>query len=90
MESDCLELVEAFKGESDIWSSYTPILIDCFDLAHGIPSISFQHWPREANNLAHFVARYSNEQGSSFEWVDEAPNFLLSHLLSDVTLPAKR
>ena len=58
VESDCLEVINACNDDSDILAPYSAILADCFQLAHNIPSISFEHCPREANYLAHFLARH--------------------------------
>ena len=87
VESDCLELIDACNGNTEILSPYAPVLADCFQLAHAILSISFSHCPREANGLAHFLARFSFDHQTKYEWVDAAPNFLLSHVLHVVTVP---
>jgi hypothetical protein len=72
VESDCLEHIKACNGNSDILSPYVPVLADCFHLAHVIPSISFPFCPREDNGLAHFLARYSYDHQTNYEWVDVA------------------
>ena len=86
MESDCLELVTACNGGSEILASYTAILYDAFQLAHEISSIQFRHCPREANKLAHALARHAYDSTEMILWDDLPPNFLLPHVLNDVTL----
>ena len=86
VESDCEELVHACNGETEIWSPYSGTLADCFHLSHGIPNISFAHCPREANKVAHFLARRCYDSKICEEWLDEMPSFLLPHVIFDVTL----
>ena len=87
VESDCLELMDACNGKIDIRGPNSALLADCFHLAHGITSISFNHCPREANGLPHFLARNCFESKTSYVWLDVTPNFLLPRVLLDVTLP---
>ena len=87
VESDCLELMDACNGKMDIRGPNSAFLADCFHLAHGITSISFNHCPREANGLPHFLARNCFESKTSCVCLDVTPNFLLSLVLHDVTLP---
>lgn len=87
VESDCLELVEACNGKSDVLGPNATILVDCFQIAPGITSIEFKHQPREANGLAHYLARFSYDAKRSCEWINDPPDFLLSHVIHDVTLP---
>ena len=86
VESDCLEIINACNGESDILAPYSAILADYFQLAHDIPSISFEHCPREANSLAHFLARHVYDSNLMYRWDDYPPSFLLPHVLKDVTI----
>jgi ribonuclease HI len=66
IESDCLELVQAFNGEREVWSPYSAILSDCYLMAQGIGNILVQHCPREANGVAHTLARYSFNSSTTF------------------------
>ena len=86
VETDSLELVEAFNRKIDIWSPYTAILMDCFQIARRIGQISVLHCPREANEVAHEIARFCYSDNSSCNWVDEPPRFILDKLLNDVTI----
>lgn len=86
VESDCLEVIDACNGVSDILAPYAATLADCFQLAHGVSSIRFQHCSREANNLAHYLARHAYDIQLMYWWDDEPPSFLLPHVLKDVTL----
>jgi ribonuclease HI len=86
MESDSTETVEAFSGEDVWWGDSSAIFADCVDLASLIDKISFKFSPREANGVAHELARNSYETNSTCNWADEPPSFILSFLLNDVTI----
>ena len=61
------------------------VFYDCYHLATEFPKIVFEHSHREANVVAHElarVARGSNEQ----VWLDDPPVFIRPSLLADVTL----
>ena len=69
-------------------SPHSAILTDCFHLAHGVPEISYRRrCPREANKVAHFLARCCYDSKIREEWIDEMPSFLLPHVLFHVNLP---
>ena len=57
VESDSLQLVDAFNRVIEIWSPYTAVLIDCFQIARRIGQVKVQYCPREANVVAHKIAR---------------------------------
>ena len=48
-------------------------MADCFELAHGISLLRFQHCFREANRLAHRLARHAYNSQLSISWDDEPP-----------------
>jgi hypothetical protein len=56
------------------------------DLASLLNSVSFQYCPREANEVAHDLARDSFMCKSSSNWVNEPPDFIICKLLNDVTV----
>ena len=51
-----------------------------------IGKVEFKHCPREANQVAHVIARNSFDLRLSCNWVDDAPSFILQTLLDDVTI----
>ena len=67
IESDCLEIIEACNGEKEIKAPYLALLADCFQVAHEIPTVKFMYCPREANTLAHFVARHAYDMQLEFD-----------------------
>jgi hypothetical protein len=50
-----------------------------------IGNVSFKHCPREANEVAHVLARECFASKLSCNWVDEPPGFLMEKLINDVT-----
>ena len=56
LESDSLELVDAFNGNTEIWNPYTAVLMECFQIASRIGQVQVQHCPRETNKVAHKIA----------------------------------
>jgi ribonuclease HI len=85
-ESDSLEIIDACSGGDSWWSEAAAIFADCVDLATTIGTVSFHYCPREANKVAHELARASFSNANSCNWDDEPPSFLLPFLLDDVTI----
>ena len=86
MESDSLETVEACTGDEVWWNESSVIFTDCVDLDSSVQTIQFKYCPREANQVAHEIAKSSFSTRSSCNWDDEPPSFLLSVIISDVTI----
>jgi ribonuclease HI len=84
-ESDCLELVNACTGVIELWSPYTAILADCFQIASRIGQIKFQHSRREANKAAHNLAKLCFETDSSLSWDGDPPPSVLVDVLNDLS-----
>jgi hypothetical protein len=49
-------------------------------------SISFAHCPREVNQVARHLAKYSYESNSVIRWDGDPPSFIKPHVMNDVTL----
>ena len=62
---DSLELSHAYNGVTEIWGPNSAILTDCFIRAHCIGSIMVQHCRREANSVAHNLARHAFDSNLS-------------------------
>jgi hypothetical protein len=63
-ECDSSETIEACMGEQNWWNDSSIIFADILDLANTIDKVSLIYCPREANKVAHELAkfRYSNNQ----------------------------
>jgi ribonuclease HI len=84
MESDSIECVDACTGDDVWWGKSSAIFADCVDIRSFIDDVSFKHCPREANEVAHEVARVCYSSKISCNWVDNPPSFLLEKLINDV------
>jgi ribonuclease HI len=85
-ESDSMEVVEACSGAETWWSEAAAIFADCVNRVASIGTVSFHHTLREANQVAHELAKNSFSNKSTCNWIDEPPDFILDKLLNDVTV----
>jgi hypothetical protein len=85
-ESDSSETIEACTGETRWWNESSAIFADCVDLIPSIGTISFKFCPREANQVAHEIARFCFSNNISCNWVDEPPSILFDSFINDVTV----
>jgi ribonuclease HI len=86
MESDSLETVNACNGDEAWWGEESAIFADCVDLASFIDKIQYRHCPREANEVAHEIAKVCFADKNSCNWLVEPPSFILPMLINDVTI----
>ena len=84
VESDSPELIEACNGTIELWSPYTAILADCFQIAHAIGDIVFQPCPREAKKTAHNLARLCYDDQCNFLWDGDPPTSVLRDVINGV------
>jgi ribonuclease HI len=85
-ESDAIEVIEACTGKEIWWNEAASIFADIVDSTTTIGEVTFKHCPREANNVAHELAKFSFLNKNSCNWASEPPSFLLNSLISDVTI----
>ena len=79
--------INTCSGTTEIWSPYTLILSDCFQLALSIGNKVFQHCPREAIKTANNLAIFFDSNFNFSRDGDPAPTSVLRDiLLDDVTL----
>jgi hypothetical protein len=86
VESDNLKLINTCNGVIELWSPYTAILADCFQIAQRIGLISFQHCPREANKVAHNYARLYFESDRMLLWDGDPPSSVLRDVMNEVSV----
>ena len=77
-ESDCLEIIQACKGEVDILSPYSTTLDECFHLAQSVGSVLYSHCPQEGNKVAHKLARSFYDSNSVIFWEGGPPQIILA------------
>jgi ribonuclease HI len=84
-ESDSSETIAACNGSESWWSEPAAVYANCIDLSTSIGTVIFSHILREANKVAHELARVGFIDKTNCNWDDEPPDSILSSLLNDVT-----
>jgi hypothetical protein len=64
IESDSLELIRVVE----VWSPYSAIMVECFLKASSMEEVLFQHCNRDANQVAHSLARHVYESKEKLVW----------------------
>jgi hypothetical protein len=80
------ETIQALTCESRWWSESSAIFVDCIAIVTNIEEVKFRFCPRDANQVAHEIGKYSFQHKIACNWEDEPPSFLLDKLLNDVTM----
>jgi hypothetical protein len=84
-ESDSLEIIEACRGYQVWHNESSAIFAECIDKLAKIGSVLFSHCLRDANRVAHTLAKECFSCKDNRSWVDDPPSFLLENLLNYVT-----
>ena len=85
-ESDSTDVIDACTGGERWWNDSAAIFADCVDYVASIGTVSFQHCPREANAVAHELARVCYTDKSSCNWDDDPSSFIIGKLVNDVII----
>jgi ribonuclease HI len=83
--SDNMDVIQAMKEGGYSNCVAAAILDDCYHLATEFVKIEFEHNFREANMVAHELAKSAGREDQHI-WLDEPPNFIIPLLVNDVTL----
>jgi ribonuclease HI len=86
IESDSLDLIQACNGVVEVWSPYSAIMVKCFLKASSMKEVLFQHCNRDANQVAHSLARHVYESKENLVWNGDPPKFILPFVILDVTI----
>jgi hypothetical protein len=70
-ESDSMEVIQSCVGQDNWWGGSASIYADCVDRSVSIGNVSFSHCLREANKVAHVLARESFCNKLTCNWVEE-------------------
>ena len=54
--------------------------------SYSLESVKFVHCPREANQVAHELAKASYNSQSIVSWDGDPPSFILPFVINDVTV----
>ncbi|KAL5752202.1 hypothetical protein ACOSP7_022383 [Xanthoceras sorbifolium] len=71
MESDCLQLVNAINSSSVQLSDLGIVLHDIWNLLASSPRHCVQFVPRQANSVAHGLAKFACSLSSNMFWIDD-------------------
>jgi ribonuclease HI len=85
-ESDSVEVIEACTGEAMWWSDSAAIYADILDATTTIDKVIFKHCSREANKVAHDLAKYSFLVSFLVIGSMSPLGFLLNNLVNDATI----
>jgi len=86
VQSDCMEVVQIMKEGGFSANSAAAIYDDCNIIWSGFQDISIEHCSREANQVAHNLARRAQQCKQNYIWADEPLSFILDSLMNDVTI----
>ena len=85
VQSNCLEVVQTMENGGFIANSAAAIYDECSIVWNGFQEISIEHLSREANNVAHALARQAMISRTNCIWDDDPPSFIVQLLSGDVT-----
>lgn len=85
-ESDSREVINFCTGGTQWWDSAAAIYAECLDTANLIGKVKFKHCRREANGVAHALAKHSYLNKSYCIWSDDPPVWIIPDLANDVTV----
>jgi len=86
IQSDCMEMVYIMKDGGFSANSAAAIYDDYNIIWSGVQDISIEHCRKEANQVAHNLAKRARQYKQNCTWIDEPPNFILDSLMNDVTI----
>ncbi|KAM3229945.1 hypothetical protein ACQJBY_060638 [Aegilops geniculata] len=85
INSDNMDVIETMKNGGESAGAAAAIFEDCFFMACDFPQTSFEHCNREANKVAHELARLA-KCSMARDWIEEPMQNLVTLLIDDVTL----
>lgn len=85
IQTDCLQ-VEIVKAGGYSATASAAIFDDCCVLWNGFDNVPLEYCNREANRVAHELARSAFSSRNSCIWDDEPPSFILDCIVNDVTI----
>jgi hypothetical protein len=83
IQTDCVQVVDTMKQGGFSATSSAAIYDDCIIMWSGFGAVSVEFCNREANHVAHELAKISVSSSSTCTWVDEPPRFILSKFVND-------
>lgn len=87
LESDLLQIVTALNGASMDMSLIGPIIEDAKVFLFSIAEATTSHIRRQANFVAHRLARFALHSGGDNIWVEETPSLISDLVEEDNSTP---
>jgi ribonuclease HI len=85
-ESDSVEVIDSCSGKEIWWNESVAVFADIVDISSSLDKVIFKHCARNANKVAHELAKFSFDNEQTCNWANDPPSFLLSCLINDVTV----
>ena len=82
-ESDVSNVVLALNAHQQSPNYVGSIIRDCFSLKGSFRSLNFLHVRREANQAAHYLAKYALKNSDCI-WIEETPPCIFAVLAFDL------
>ena len=86
IQSDYMEVIEIMSNGGFTANLAVIVYDECNIVWSGFQKISIEHVSRDANQVAHALARQAMISNENCMWDDEPPSFILPFLANDVTL----
>ncbi|KAL2934062.1 Acrosin-binding protein [Bienertia sinuspersici] len=83
IESDCLKVIQAVKQKKKESTAFGSIICDILHLVKSCSFVEFCHVKREANQVAHNLARVSSSYDEMYVWMEEAPSSIMHYVMAD-------
>ncbi|PON50688.1 Ribonuclease H [Parasponia andersonii] len=85
VESDALTVVQALQTSSICNSEFGALLLDVFSLLFLFHGVCVRHVYRDANRVAHELAKYALRLDDELIWLEDVPPPVLSVVFSDLS-----
>ncbi|XBJ06792.1 hypothetical protein VPH35_012406 [Triticum aestivum] len=85
-ELDYLQVINCCNGQTTWWDASAAIFAECLDISNLIGKVIFKHCYRCFNQAAHVLAHFCYCNKTSYSWLDEPPDIVVSKLVDDVNL----
>jgi hypothetical protein len=86
IQSNNMQVIETMVNGCFSATSSSAIFDDCMNLSTGYRKILFEHCKREANQVAHDLARHCFINHDDDFWDNDPPSFIMRAMVNDVTV----
>jgi hypothetical protein len=83
LEGDALEIVQGLRQEGPSWQRYGHLLEDSRARLNGLQFWQLNHVRRDANEVAHGLAKFALQQSHKLVWSGTCPNVVQASVLAE-------